>query len=255
MQFLLSGYAAWWNARHGYSGHVFQGRFRGHLVEDERYFWAVSRYAHLNPTPVLVEHPLLWKWSTYAGYVDPSRRVPWVAYDTLLDAWQGEFGGLTPSQSYQQFVESGIREPIASPFDQAIDGWILGSESFAERIRASLSPAYRRPSGKKERRKVPLTKAAVSDAICSVLDVTPQELSARGSRHPARALFAYLCRCFTDATLSEVAERLGLTRADCVPAQVRRVVNSAPESELRRQLGLLENALGIGSSSFGSDRF
>jgi hypothetical protein len=208
----------------------------------------------LNPTPVLVEHPSLWKWSTYAGYVDPSRRLPWVAYDALLDAWQGEFGGLTPSESYRQFVESGIRQPIASPFDQAIDGWILGSESFAERIRELLSPAHRRPSGKKERRKAPLTQAAVAEAICGVLEVAPQVLSARGSRHPARALFAYLSRCFTDATLSEVAERLGLTRADCVPAQVRRVVNSAPDSELRRQLRLLENALGIQSSSLESDR-
>src|SRR4026207_2140583 len=27
MQYLLGGYASWWNARHHYSGHVFQGRF------------------------------------------------------------------------------------------------------------------------------------------------------------------------------------------------------------------------------------
>ena len=45
MQFLLGGYATWWNQRHRRSGHVFQGRFRGHLVEDETYFWTVSRYA------------------------------------------------------------------------------------------------------------------------------------------------------------------------------------------------------------------
>ncbi len=38
MQFLLSGYAAWWNSRHACTGHVFQGRFRGHLVEDETYY-------------------------------------------------------------------------------------------------------------------------------------------------------------------------------------------------------------------------
>ena len=35
MEFLLGGYASWWNARHNYTGHVFQGRFHGSLVEDE----------------------------------------------------------------------------------------------------------------------------------------------------------------------------------------------------------------------------
>lgn len=47
MQCLLGGYATWWNLRYQRTGHVFQGRFRGHLVEDEKYFWVVSRYVHL----------------------------------------------------------------------------------------------------------------------------------------------------------------------------------------------------------------
>ena len=35
MQYLLSGYANWFNTRHHRSGHVFQGRFKGELIEDE----------------------------------------------------------------------------------------------------------------------------------------------------------------------------------------------------------------------------
>ena len=49
MQYWLSGYANWWCKRHQFSGHVFQGRFKGELVEDETYFWSASRYIHLNP--------------------------------------------------------------------------------------------------------------------------------------------------------------------------------------------------------------
>ncbi len=49
MQYQLSGYANWFNTRHGRPGHLFQGRFKGELIEDEQYFWNVSRYIHLNP--------------------------------------------------------------------------------------------------------------------------------------------------------------------------------------------------------------
>ena len=43
MQYLLSGYANWFNTRHRCPGHLFQGRFKGELIEGEQYFWNVSR--------------------------------------------------------------------------------------------------------------------------------------------------------------------------------------------------------------------
>lgn len=252
MQFLSGGYASWWNARHGYTGHVFQGRFRGHIVEDETYFWTVSRYAHLNPTPVLVERPEQWKWSSYVGYLDPSRRLPWIDYDTLLNAWQGTFGGESPAECYRRYVEAGLTQSIASPFEQAIDGWILGSASFADRMREVLVPNDRRPSARKWRRKVSITQEQIVETVCNVLEVDPVVLSTRGSRHSARALVAYLSRCATDSTLAQIAEQLGLSRADSVPTQIRRITQSPPASELRRQLSLVKAALGLNQSSRAS---
>ena len=124
---------------------------------------------------------------------------------------------------------------MPSPFENAIDGWILGSANFADRIREWMTPANRRPSAKKRRRKGTIPSHQLLQTICSVLEVDPMVLSARGSRHPARALLAYLGRSATDATLGQLAEQLGLSRADSVPAQIRRVSRSAANSELRRQ--------------------
>src|SRR5208337_1817361 len=68
MQAFLSGYANGWSRRHRFSGHVFQGRYRTELVEDETYLWTVTRYVHLNPVRGrLVEHPTAWAWSSYPG--------------------------------------------------------------------------------------------------------------------------------------------------------------------------------------------
>src|SRR5271163_5012011 len=44
MQVFLSAYANVWARRHGFCGHVFQGRYRAELVEDESYLWNVTRY-------------------------------------------------------------------------------------------------------------------------------------------------------------------------------------------------------------------
>jgi putative transposase len=64
MQAFLSGYANVWSRRHRFSGHVFQGRYRTELVEDETYLWTVTRYVHLNPVRGrLVEHPTAWAWA------------------------------------------------------------------------------------------------------------------------------------------------------------------------------------------------
>ena len=68
MQSFLSGYANAWSRRHRFSGHVFQGRYRTELVEDETYLWTVTRDVHLNPVLAgTVEHPAAWAWSSYPG--------------------------------------------------------------------------------------------------------------------------------------------------------------------------------------------
>jgi SAM-dependent methyltransferase len=91
MQYLTSGYANWCGRRHRRPGHTFQGRFKSELIEDESYFWTVSRYIHLNPVrgkrPLAV-HPRDWPWSSYSGYDRRRRRVEWVAYDALYSAWR-----------------------------------------------------------------------------------------------------------------------------------------------------------------------
>ena len=146
MQSLLGGYARFFNARYQRSGHLFQARYRCHLIENASYFWTVSRYVHLNPSPILVWHPADWPWSTYAGYVDPARRFDLVAYDSLLAAWHGEFGGPDAATHYRSYVESALGSLNPSPFVDAVDGWILGSQQFADDIRQRLSPPTRRLS-------------------------------------------------------------------------------------------------------------
>src|SRR5271155_274573 len=112
MQSFLSGYAIWAGRRWRRLGHLFQGPYRAELIEDESYYWTVSRYVHLNPVrAALVRRPEQWAWSSYPGYRDASRAQAWVAYDELLAAWQGGNGGRDARLAYARFVERGLDDP------------------------------------------------------------------------------------------------------------------------------------------------
>ena len=68
IRLLNSRYAQWWNRRHGRVGHVFQGRFKDQVVQQEGYLLALGRYIARNPVEAsLVERPEDWKWSSYSA--------------------------------------------------------------------------------------------------------------------------------------------------------------------------------------------
>lgn len=226
MQYLLSGYANWFSKRHQRPGHLFQGRFRGELVEDESYFWAVSRYLHLNPVRgrrPLVRHPRDWAWSSYPGYARRRRRVEWVSYDVLLSAWQGEMGGSDAQVAYRRFVEAGVVEPPENPLRDAAYGWLLGSQEFVERMRERL----RRPRHEDEvpaaRRLACVDPKEVLSAVCRYYGISGEDLRRRRSGHLGRDVAAWLARRLTTATLRELSEPLGLSHPDSVRNLTRRV--------------------------------
>ena len=46
---LNSSYAAWFNATHERSGHLWQGRYLSYYIFDETHFWTVAKYIERNP--------------------------------------------------------------------------------------------------------------------------------------------------------------------------------------------------------------
>ena len=52
------------------TGPLFQGRFKGKLIENDIYLLHLSRYIHLNPVQAgLVDQPADWEFSSYRDYV------------------------------------------------------------------------------------------------------------------------------------------------------------------------------------------
>ena len=223
---------------------MFQGRFKGELIEDESYFWTVSRYIHLNPVRgkrPLVRHPRDWPWSSYPGYADKRKRLSWVAYDVLLDAWRGGSGGSHPAAAYRRYVQQGLKTPPENPFQKAAHGWLLGGQGFVDTVgKAMKSPRFAD--------EVPRARAlgsvdmeSVFAAVAHHYQVDPEIFSMRGDGHLARAVAAWLARRLTNATLRELSVPLGLGRPESVSNLTRRVDRDlAKNTKLQKELHAIE---------------
>ena len=233
MQSFLSGYAIWAGRRWRRLGHLFQGRYRAEMIEDESYYWTVSRYVHLNPVRAgLVRRREQWEWSSYPGYRDARRARAWVAHDELLAAWRGDQGGRDARGAYVRFVDEGLDDPPRSPFREAFGGWVLGSEGFVARLRSLAGPILSNPPVAEERRLAGLDPKRIFATVTDFYGLEGASLSRRHDPHLARAVAAWLRRRHTEASLRELAEWLGLSRADSVPNLTRRLaarLKTSPE--------------------------
>ncbi|MES1949172.1 hypothetical protein C84B14_17583 [Salinisphaera sp. C84B14] len=107
MRQLNGVYAQYSNRRHRRTGHLFQGRFKGILVDGDSYLLELSRYVVLNPVRAgMVTRPGAWPWSSYATMMGIVRSPAWLETDGLLAA----FGKRrrVARQRYKAFVLDGI---------------------------------------------------------------------------------------------------------------------------------------------------
>ncbi len=73
------------NRRHRRVGHLFQGRFKGILVDKEAYLLELTWYVVLNPLRVgMVDLPEQWPWSSYRATIGEESVPKWLGVDALL---------------------------------------------------------------------------------------------------------------------------------------------------------------------------
>ena len=140
MKFLNGKYAQDFNKRHNHSGHVFQGRFKGILVDSDAYLLEVARYIVLNPVRARMLHtPDEWPWSSYRATAAMSPAHKCLTTDWVLSVF-GE-NKRSACQSYREFVAQGAGQP--SLWESLKNQIYLGSDQFVddmlERIGAEQS--------------------------------------------------------------------------------------------------------------------
>ena len=242
MQYLGGSYTSYFNWRHGRSGHLFQGRFKGHLVEEEGYFRQVSRYIHLNPVRAgMVTRPRDYPWSSYPGYVRSRRAVGWVTYDRVL----AEFGSnlADARRAYARFVSAAVDDPPPSPFAKAVGGLLLGSEAFVTRIRRMLQDRPDDAALPQLRQLQPRPELLrIVEKVANHFGHDPADWRA-GKRvnDVSRALATYLARHRFGYPATQVAAVLGYRSHGGVLTAVKRIESASPA--VKQTAAKIEKAL------------
>ena len=125
-----------------------------------------------------------------------------------------------------------MHDPPPPPFREAFGGWVLGSERFVARLRSHAGAALSNPPVAEARQLAGLDPKRIFAAVAAFYGLEDAALSRRHDPHLARAVAAWLCRRYTEASLRELAKWLGLSRADSVPNLTRRLearLGASPE--------------------------
>jgi len=92
-------YAAYWNAVHHSSGHVWQGRFYSCPLDDA-HLWRALRYTELNPVRAgLVTEAESWEWSSASAHCGTAPAAAFLS----LDSWQARWSAC----EWRTFLASG----------------------------------------------------------------------------------------------------------------------------------------------------
>jgi hypothetical protein len=139
------------NRRHGRSDHLFQGRFKGILVDRDTYLLELTRYVVLNPVRArMVDAPEHWPWSCYRAMIGSAPTPIWLAVEGLLS----QFGSSSDEarRRCRAFVYEGMGQDIWHGLRQQI---YLGDEVFVTRMQCQAQiagdrlsvPQAQRPAG------------------------------------------------------------------------------------------------------------
>jgi len=171
MGWIQTAYSIRFNRRHRRSGHLFQGRFKAHVVEADAYARSLAVYIHLNPVRPADKRQAIpsercnllegFTWSShraYAGRCRTSEIPPWLSLE-----WLWYFGGSRSAarREYRRQIADSFGQFVPDPLEAAQGGLVLGSEQLWEKVKACVAGSsgqeeivWSRRASREERRRL-----------------------------------------------------------------------------------------------------
>jgi putative transposase len=232
MHGINSTYTGYFNRKHDRSGHLFQGRYKGILVDKDNYLLELSRYVHLNPVKAgKTDRPEKYKWSSYPGYIWKRQEVPWVEYAWVLS----QFGldNMSSRQKYRDFVTKGMLQPKKNPFTDLYGQVILGSKKFIEKIKESVGE-NKLSSEIVERKRLSdyIAPREILSAVSIFFETPVEVLKDRGSRNnTAKKVAIYLMKRYSGLSNNEIGHIFGGIHYSAVTKSSKRLEEEMKNNE------------------------
>lgn len=203
MQSLLTSYTWFFHRKYGSVGHIFQGRYKAFLCDEDAYLLAAVQYIHLNPIRArLGDSPEAWRWSGHREYLNPEdrRRIDAGPVMELLK---------TPQQ-YAKFVHEGMGKLMDPNWDPGSPAPFLRGDSSEDsnRPQSRISPG----------REVVQPRAGLEELLAEFS--RREGVSSEQIRSPSRVRSVVRSR---DRFIQEAVSRLGH-----LPRNVARFLDLSP---------------------------
>jgi putative transposase len=247
MQWLGVTYTNRFNPRHERCGHLFQGRFKSMLVQNDAYLLQLSYYIHRNPLRAgMVQRLADYRWSSYNAYAYGKKSPEWLDTEIILSQLQSTED---PHQAYRAAAQAYAKEEKAL-WEDLRHGFILGSREFVNTVKSRHLPA-------KPHMEIPQQRS-VSTAVnpAAVLREAAEELGCdveqlRRSRKVSRAaargrdMLIFLIWHLGAQTNQQIGEPFGLTHS-AVSRRVRIFRDALKkDAALRQRLDRLKSKIEI----------
>jgi REP-associated tyrosine transposase len=158
MQWMGTTYTRIYNNRHNRAGHLFQGRYKSFVVENDAYLLQLSYYIHCNPFRAgLVNRLSDYRWSSYPIYAYAKKGPEWLSTDLIWSFYKGE----APHISYRRKVQSYAKEQ-PSALEDLHYGLFYGAQSFADQLKERFLKA---PPSKETPQQLKLAKDTSAEAL------------------------------------------------------------------------------------------
>jgi len=206
MQWFGVTYTRRFNNRHSRAGHLFQGRFKSVVVENDAYVVELSCYIHRNPLRAsMVERLIDYPWSSYPVYAYVRKGPEWLKTDLIL----GYFPGEDSRKAYRDKVQAyaGEEKRLREDFRH---GLILGTSQFLDSIKTKYA------SGRPHR-EIPQQRGVVGRAKAEALlrqtfkDGPKNGGRLYGKKKEERDLWVFLLWQAGSFTNGEIGEIFGIS--------------------------------------------
>jgi REP element-mobilizing transposase RayT len=161
-------------------GHLFRGRYKAILVEDDAYLVELARYIHLNPVKAkIVNQPQQYKWSSHRNYLG-NKKPEWLTMDRLLDYFGR--GVNLARRKFHKFVLEGVPQKLYERLEGKKWPSVFSSENFQEWVEWNFVRDLKDREVQYETFKsVDVTEEEIKKIITAVLDIDWKSLcEARG---------------------------------------------------------------------------
>ena len=142
MHWFGTTYTQRFNTRHSRKGHLFQGRYKSIIVQNDAYLLQLSCYIHRNPLRAgIVKRLADYHWSSYLAYAYGRKAPQWLQKELILSQFDSE----DPYKGYREKVQryAGEKERL---WEDLRHGLFLGSKRFVDNIRKDFLPSEPQPA-------------------------------------------------------------------------------------------------------------